>query len=99
MPMFEAELELDKKMKAIMEDYGREVVNRRHRILCKCETEEEAEKMFKKVALVGKWDMRDCCKVVRDEKGIDILRDTDFAVCVDGNNFLNHDEIRSALLR
>jgi len=98
-PMFEAELKLDKKMKAVMEDYGREVANRRYRILCKCDTTEEAEQMFKKVALVGKWDMRDCCSEVRDERGMEILRETDLAVCVDGENFLNHDEIRAALLR
>ena len=99
MKLFEAELKLDKKMKAVMEDYGRETVNRRHRVLCKCETKEEAEQMFKKVALVGQWDMNDCCIEVRDEKGMEILRDTDLAVCVSGDNFLNHDEIREALLR
>ena len=99
MKMYEAELELDKKMKAVMMDYGQEVANKRHRILCKCETKEEAEQMFKKVALVGKWDMRDCCKEVRDETGMNILRETELAVCIDGDNFLNHDEIRSALLR
>ena len=99
MAMFEAELNLDKKMKAVMEDYGREVSNRKHRILCNCETKDDAEKMFKKIALVGQWDMRDCCREVRDEKGMDILRNTDLAVCIDGDNFLNHDEIRAALLR
>ena len=99
MKMFEADLKLDKKMKVVMEDYGREAANKRHRILCKCETEEEAEKMFKKVALVGQWDMRDCCREVRDKKGMEILRETDLAVCIDGDNFLNHDEIRAALLR
>jgi len=99
MPMYEAELTLDKKMKFIMEDYGREVSNRKHRVLCKCETKDEAEQMFKKIALVGRWDMRDCCKEVKDEKGMKILRETDLAVCVDGDNFLNHDEIRAALLR
>jgi len=99
MKMYQAELTLDKKMKAVMEDYGREVVNKRHRVLCKCENKEEAKKMFKKIALVGRWDMRDCCREVHDDKGMDILRNTDLAVCVDGDNFLNHDEIRSALLR
>jgi len=99
MKMYEAELALDNKMKAVMEDYGREVANRRHRVLCKCETKEEAEQMFKKIALVGQWDMRDCCSEVRDEKGMQILRDTDLAVCVNGENFLNHDEISAALLR
>jgi len=99
MKMFEAELTLDKKMKAVMEDYGREVVNKKHRVLCKCNNEDEAKQMFKKIALVGRWDMRDCCSEVRDKKGMDILRNTDLAVCVDGDNFLNHDEIRSALLR
>jgi len=99
MKLFEAELELDKKMKAVMADYGQEAVKKRHRVLCKCETQEEAEQMFKKVALVGRWDMRDCCKEVRDEKGMNILRETDLAVCTDGDNFLNHDEIRAALLR
>jgi len=99
MKMFEAELALDKKMKAVMEDYGREVVNKRHRILCKCETKEEAEQKFKKVALVGLWDMRDCCCEVNDKKGMEILRDTDLAVCINGDSFLNHDEIRAALLR
>jgi len=97
--MFEAELKLDKKMKAVMEDYGREVANRRYRVLCECGSQEEAEEMFKKVALVGRWDMRDCCEEVRDERGMNILRETDLAVCIDGENFLNHDEIRTALLR
>jgi len=86
-------------MKAVMEEYGRDVANKRHRILCKCESEEEAEQIFKKIALVGRWDMRDCCKEVRDEKGMEILRETDLAVCTNGDNFLNHDEIREALLR
>ena len=99
MKYFEAELELDKKMKSVMADYGKEVANKRHRVLCKCETKEEAEQMFKKVALVGRWDMRDCCKEIRDEKGMNILRETDLAVCTEGDNFLNHDEIRAALLR
>ena len=97
--MFSADLELDKKMKAVMKDYGDEVVRKRNRVLCKCETEEEAEQMFKKVALVGRWDMRDCCREVRDEEGMKILRETDLAVCDGGDNFLNHDEIRAALLR
>jgi len=97
--MFEAELKLDKKMKAVMEEYGREVVNQRHRVLCKCNNQEEAEQMFKKIALVGQWDMRDCCNEVHDEKGMEILRETDLAVCINGDNFLNHDEIREALLR
>ena len=99
MKFFEADLELDKKMKAVMVEYEQEVTKKRHRVLCKCETREEAEQMFKKVALVGRWDMRDCCKEVRDEKGMNILRETDLAVCTDGDNFLNHDEIREALLR
>ena len=99
MKMFEAELQLDKKMKVVMEDYGREAANRRHRVLCKCDTKEEAERMFKKVALVGQWDMDDCCIEVRDEKGMEILKNTDLAVCMDGDSFLNHDEIRDALLR
>ena len=99
MRFFEAELELDKKMKAVMVEYEQEAIKKRHRVLCKCETEEEAEEMFKKVALVGRWDMRDCCKEIRDEKGMEILRDTDLAVCTNGDNFLNHDEIREALLR
>ena len=99
MKMYEAELSLDKKMKAVMEEYGREVTSQRHRVLCKCNNEEEAEEMFKKIALVGQWDMRDCCREVRDEKGMEILRETDLAVCIKGDSFLNHDEIREALLR
>ena len=99
MPMYEAELQLDRKMKAVMEDYGRETATRKHRVLCKCDTQQEAEQMFKKVALVGQWDMRDCCREVRDERGMEILRDTDLAVCMDGDNILKHDEIRAALLR
>jgi len=30
---------------------------------------------------------------------MEILRETDLAVCIDCDNFLNHDEIRAALLR
>jgi len=99
MKYYEADLVLDKKMKAVMVEYEQEAIKKRHRVLCKCETKEEAEQMFKKVALVGRWDMRDCCREVRDEEGMKILRDTDLAVCTNGDNFLNHDEIREALLR
>ncbi|MDR2571201.1 MAG: hypothetical protein LBD23_13075 [Oscillospiraceae bacterium] len=99
MAMYEASLELDKKMKVVMEEYGREIANKRYRILCQCDSKEEAEKMFKKIALVGQWDMRDCCMEAKDEKSIEILRQTDFALCIDGDNFLNHEEIRTALLR
>ena len=99
MAMFGAELNLNMKMKAVMEDYGREVAAQRHRVLCKCETQEEAEELFKKVALVGKWDMKNCCEQVRDEAGMDILKETDLAVCINGENFLNHAEISAALLR
>jgi len=99
MRLYGAELNLNLKMQAVMEDYGREIAAQRHRVICKCETQDEAERMFKKVALVGQWDMRDCCEEVRDAAGMDILRDTDLAVCVQGDNYLNHDEIRAALLR
>jgi len=99
MPMFGAELNLNMKMKAVMEDYGKEVAARKHRVLCNCETQEEAEQLFKKVALVGKWDMKDCCEQVRDTEGMKILQETDLAVCIEGNNFLNHAEISAALLR
>lgn len=99
MPMYGADLNLNMKMKAVMEDYGRELASQRHRVICKCENKEEAEHMFKKVALVGQWDMRDCCEEIKDTAGMDVLRGTDLAVCIEGNNYLNHDDIRDALLR
>jgi len=97
--MYGAELNLNMKMKAVMEDYGREVARQRHRVICKCKDKDEAEQLFKKVALVGQWDMRDCCEELNDPAGLDVLRDTDLAVCVEGSNYLKHDDIREALLR
>ena len=99
MKMYEAMLPLDKKLEVIMKEYGQEAHSRKYRVLCKCKNEKEAVEMFKKVALVGIWDTVDCCEEVRDQKGMEILKETDFAVCIDGDNFLTNDEINSFLLR
>jgi len=99
MPMYGAELNLNAKMEAVMEDFGHEVANQRRRVICKCKNKEEAEKLFKKVALVGRWDIPDCCVEIQDESGVKVLRDTDLAVCISGDNYLTHDDIREALLR
>jgi len=97
--MYEAKLPLDKKLEAVMKDYGRETHSRKYRVLCKCKNKKEAVEKFKKVSLVGVWDTVDCCKEVRDQKGMEILKETDFAVCIDGDNFLTNDEINSFLLK
>jgi len=99
MKMYEARLPLDKKLEAVMKEYGQEAHSEKYRVLCKCKDENEATEMFKKVALVGMWDTVDCCEEVRDQKGMEILKETDLAVCIDGDNFLSNDEINSFLLR
>ena len=99
MKMYEARLPLDKKLEAVMKEYGQEAHSEKYRVLCKCKDENEAIEKFKKVALVGMWDTVDCCEEVRDKKGMEILKKTDLAVCIDGDNFLSNDEINSFLLR
>jgi len=99
MKMYEASLPLDKKIEAAMKEYGKEAQSGKYRVLCKCKNEKEAVEKFKKVALVGIWDKIDCCDEVRDQKGMEILKETDLAVCIDGDNFLTNDEINSFLLR
>ena len=99
MKMFEAMLPLDKKLEAVMKEYGQETRSEKYRVLCKCKDLSEAAEKLKKVALVGVWDTLDCCEEVRDQKGMEILKETDLAVCIDGNNYLTNDEIDSLLLR
>jgi len=99
MKMFEAMLPLDKKLEAVMKEYGQEARGEKYRVLCKCKDLNEATEKLKKVALVGVWDNLDCCEEVRDKKGMDILKETDLAVCIDGHNYLTNDEINSLLLR
>jgi len=99
MKMYEANLLLDKKLEAVMKEYGKEAHSQKYRVLCRCKDENEAAEKFKKVALVGMWDTVDCCEEVRDKKGMEILKETDLAICVNGNNFLTNEEISSYLLR
>jgi len=97
--MYGAELNLNAKMKALMDEYTRETASQKRRVICKCKNKDEAKNMFRKVALVGKWDTPDCCTEIQDEVGMDILQTTDLAVCISGDNYLKHDDIRDALLR
>jgi hypothetical protein len=98
---FESTFLLNKKMEAVLREYGEDVANRRVKVVCECLNEDEAREMFKKVALVGQFDTKECCDKIREITGanIDPLRQTKMAICYNGNNFLTEPEIMAALLR
>ena len=94
-----SESALDAKMAAIMVEFGYN--GGKARVICKCESIDDANQKAKKAGLGDKWFEPDCCVEVREKNAVDFLNDSvDMAICVDGKNFLAIDsEIREKLLR
>ena len=92
---------LENKMKVALSEFGHK--GDKVRIICKCNTMEEAEEMAVQSGLGRGWFAPGCCNEVKNEGTLDllsVLRGADMAVCVDGNNFLAIDsDVRERLLR
>ena len=88
---------LEEKMKAAMREFG--YTGGVATVVCKCGSQKEANEMAEKAGLGSMWFLPDCCEEIKDDDGVDLYPDIDMAICVDGKNFLNVEEIRDALLR
>ena len=92
---------LEGKMKSVLMEFGCKGDN--VRIICKCESIEEAGKIAEQSGLGSRWFIPGCCEEVRSEQGVSllsILKNTDMAFCVDGKNYLAADsDVREMLLR
>jgi len=101
MVVLSAEMALEGKMKAVMKELGHTAD--KVRLVCKCESMEDARQKAEQTGLGSRWFMPECCEEVRTEHGTNLLnalRDADMAVCIDGNNFLAIDsDVRDMLLR
>ena len=96
-----SERALENKMKAVLMEFGYR--GDKARIVCKCDSIEEANKKAEQSGLGSKWFAQDCCEEVREEDRIDLanaLKSNDMAICMDGNSLLAVDsEVRDMLLR
>ena len=101
MIVLSSERALEGKMKSVMRELG--CKGDRVRIICKCESYEDANRKAEQAGLGNRWFLPECCEEIRGEQGINllsVLKDTDMAVCVDGMNFLAIDsDVRELLLR
>jgi len=92
---------LEGKLKAVMMEFGHK--SDKARVVCKCESMQDANKKAERFGLGSKWFKPECCEEARSEDEVDllnVLKDSDMAICMDGNNFLSIDsEIRDKLLR
>jgi hypothetical protein len=97
MKMFRSEQLLQGKMKAAMQEFG--YTGGKACVICKCETQSEANKKAKMNGLGSRWFLPGCCEEVHDKDGLNLFTETDMAVCVDGKNYLEIEDIRDKLLR
>ena len=89
---------LDMKMRVLLaEEYGYKGGD--VTVLCKCNTPQEAHNRALSAGLGSQWFLPDCCENIKDDSGLDLFKDNDIAICVDGNNFLSQPDISAALLR
>jgi hypothetical protein len=94
---YKSEQLLDAKMKAVMAEFGYKEGN--VSVVCQCESPKEAQEMAMSAGLGSKWFLPECCEEMKDDEGLDLFKDSNIAICVDGKNFLKIDDIRDALLR
>ena len=97
MQMLRSERLLEGKMKAVMQEFG--YTGGKASVICKCESQDDANKKATTQGLGSRWFLPECCEEVRDKDGLELLQKTEMAVCVDGTNYLNIDDIRDKLLR
>ena len=94
-----SERALNGKMQAVMSEFGYTGGNAK--VICKCESAEDAGEKAKQAGLGSRWFMPDCCVEVREKHAVDLLvNQVEMAICVDGKNFLSIDnDMRDRLLR
>ncbi|MCL2392232.1 MAG: hypothetical protein FWC66_06425 [Oscillospiraceae bacterium] len=94
-----SERAMNSKMEAVMKEFGQS--GKSARIICKCQSADDANKKAKAAGLGDRWFKPDCCMEVQEKYAVDLLKDgVDMAICVDGNNFLAIDsDVRDMLLR
>ena len=101
MIVMSSERALEGKMKSVLMELGHKGDN--VRVVCKCDSMEDANRKAEQSGLGSRWFLPDCCEEVRAEQGVNLLnalRETDMAVCIDGNNFLAIDsDVRDMLLK
>ena len=88
---------LEGKMKAVMREFG--YTGGKARVICNCESQEDANKKAASLGLGSRWFLPECCEELRDKEGLELLKKTEMAVCADGTNYLNIEDIRDRLLR
>ncbi|MCL2367292.1 MAG: hypothetical protein FWC75_09700 [Oscillospiraceae bacterium] len=94
-----SERALNSKMEAVLKDFAPS--GGKVKVICRCQSMDDANKKAKTVGLGDRWFMPDCCAEVREKYAVDLLKDdVEMAICVDGNNFLAIDsDVRDMLLR
>jgi len=96
-----AEKALENKMKAVLQEFGYK--GSKARVVCKCNSIEEANEKAKRAGLGSRWFEANCCEEIKEEERLDltgVLKENDIAICMDGNNFLAVDsEVRDMLLK
>ena len=97
MPVFRSERMLEEKMKAVMREFG--YTGGKVSVVCKSDSPKEANEKAKSAGLGSMWFLPESCEEIRDEGGLELFQKTEMAVCVDGENFLNVEDIRERLLR
>jgi|GEM_PF-1374048 len=101
MIVLSAERALEGKMKSVLMELG--CKGDTVRIICKCDSQEDANSKAEQLGLGSRWFVPECCEEARGNEGLNllnVLKDNDMALCVDGKNFLAIDsEVRDMLLR
>ena len=101
MVMMSSEKALEGKMKAVLQELGR--TGNKVRVICKCESRQDADLKAQQYGLGSRWFLPDCCEEAKGDEGVSLLnalKDTDMALCIDGNNFLAIDsDVRDMLLK
>ena len=94
-----SEMALNSKMENILKEF--KPTGGRIKVICKCESMEDANNKAQKAGLGDRWFKPDCCVEVREKFAVDLLKDdVEMALCVDGKNFMAIDnEVRDMLLR
>ena len=101
MIVLSSERALEGKMKSVLMELG--CKSDKVRIVCKCESMEDANAKAEQFGLGSRWFVPECCEEIRSENGVNLLnalQNAEMAFCIDGNNFLAIDsDVRDMLLR
>ena len=94
--LYKSENLLDDKVKTAMMEFG--YAGGPVSIVCKCNSPKEAHDMAEQAGLGSQWFLPTCCEELPDGV-LDLYPETEMAVSIDGENYLQVEEVRNALLR